>query len=117
PEPEPEPVAQADEQSDPAPLSDYASDPHYVPLSELQARDGITVQMIAGYDTSTVQGFVNTYSGVDGWMITRSTRQGRPWYIGLYGDFANRDEARNAIARLPEALKSRDYWVRPLSGL
>jgi DamX protein len=41
-------------------------------------------------------------------------REGEPWYILLYGVYANYAEAAKALAALPDALKSQQPWIRKM---
>ena len=43
-----------------------------------------------------------------------STKQEQNWYPVLYGVYANRSEARKAIATLPEEVQLEKPWARPL---
>ncbi len=46
-----------------------------------------------------------------------SLRNGRVWYVLLYGVFPDRQTARKAIRQLPAELQSNQPWPRPISTL
>ena len=46
-------------------------------------------------------------------QVLRTIRNGRDHYLLLLGPFATRQDAREAVARLPENVKADQPWVRP----
>lgn len=45
------------------------------------------------------------------------TRQGRPWWLLLWGEFTTLTQANEAIARLPEKVKATGPWPRRVSDV
>ncbi|WP_165857652.1 AAA family ATPase [Marinobacter sp. JSM 1782161] len=86
-------------------------------VAPLRTESGVTAQFIAGFEEATAIDFLNQHPDVTELVYTRSTRQGKPWYVVIYGRFPSREEARAAIARLPGNLARHDVWIRSLSGL
>ncbi|HEY9120002.1 MAG TPA: SPOR domain-containing protein, partial [Marinobacter sp.] len=102
PEPEPEPE----------PDFSPASPSHFVAVDEIRARQGWTVQLIAGNREQTVLSLIDRYSSIPGIRYTLAERQGQDWFVGFYGDFASREEARGAVKGLPQALQDQTPWIR-----
>jgi len=76
-----------------------------------------TLQLIGSHDPEAVTRFVrrNHLKHDVGWFFTRY--QGRPWYVVIYGRYANKSKARAAIARLGRSLRKRRPWPRPIAGI
>lgn len=96
---------------------DVISPERFRPVEQLRMREGYTAQYIAGYEEDTATDFLAEHPGVEELVYTRSTRKGKPWYVVIYGGFASRDEADQAIGQLPQELAQRDVWIRSFSGL
>lgn len=73
-------------------------------LEQLRAINGAhyTVQVVSASNRANIaaaaQGLPGRY-----WIVP-STRNGRPWYVLVYGDFATRQEAMNAAAQVPTSV-------------
>lgn len=73
-------------------------------LEQLRAINGAhyTVQVVSASNRANIaaaaQGLPGRY-----WIVP-STRNGRPWYVLVYGDFATRQEAMNAAAQVPSSV-------------
>ena len=83
-----------------------------MPLGDVRARQGWTLQLIAGNREQTVLGLIDQYSSLSGILYTHTERQGQDWFVGFYGDFASREEARAAVEGLPQALRDQTPWIR-----
>ncbi|KXJ46452.1 MAG: hypothetical protein AXW11_10490 [Marinobacter sp. Hex_13] len=81
-------------------------------LESVRAREGWTVQLIAGNQEQTVLNLMDRYASVSGILYTYTQRQGQDWFVGFYGEFSSRDEARKAVERLPQALRDQSPWIR-----
>lgn len=100
PEPEPEPGFSPSRPS------------AFVDLESVRAREGWTVQLIAGNQEQTVLNLMDQYESISGILYTQTQRQGQDWFVGFYGEFSSRDEARKAVERLPQALRDQSPWIR-----
>jgi len=81
-------------------------------LGDVRARDGWTVQLIAGNQEQTVLNLIDRYESISGILYTRTQRQGQDWFVGFFGEFSSREAARNAVERLPQALQDQSPWIR-----
>ena len=43
--------------------------------------------------------------------------EGRPWFVVTQGAYANRTQAQQAVARLPEALRKQQPWPRSMGSI
>ncbi|MDV3505317.1 AAA family ATPase [Marinobacter sp. M-5] len=130
--PDREPVPQAEARSEPLPElqpqpeldTQLASDPEFAPsmperfvtLAEARQREGVTAQLLAGFLEKTATDFLEQHAEVMGLQYTRSTRQDRDWFVVFYGEFADADAARSALAKLPADLQTISPWIRPFGG-
>ncbi|MFC6376671.1 SPOR domain-containing protein [Tatumella terrea] len=50
-----------------------------------------------------------------GYHVYETQRNGQPWYVLVSGSYATSAEAKRAISTLPEAVRAKSPWVKPLS--
>lgn len=75
--------------------------------------DNYTVQLIAAYSQQGVERIKAQLPAAPPSAIHKTTKDGKPWFILVYGSFATKQEAQNAQSRLPSALqKGVKPWVR-----
>jgi DamX protein len=108
PEPEPEP--------EPEPPFSPMKPAAFIPLKDVVARNGWTIQVIAGNQQQTVINLIAQHESVISIRYTVTERQGNDWYVGFFGNFATRAAARDAISELPRGLRSQSPWIRTLNG-
>ena len=69
-----------------------------------------TVQLAGSYDESKIASFQQQLA-----LDTRryrKLRNGKDWYVVVYGNFADRDQANAAVSTLPGSLRRMQPWVR-----
>lgn len=80
----------------------------------LKARDPrrYTVQLVGAGTEQAVRDHLNGYDvrGDIAQLVTR--RDGKPWHVLFWGDFADRAAAERAVAALPVPLKKVAPWIR-----
>jgi DamX protein len=80
----------------------------------LKARDPrrYTVQLVGAGTEQAVRDHLNGYDvrGDIAQLVTR--RDGKPWHVLFWGDFADRAAAERAVAALPAPLKKVAPWIR-----
>lgn len=75
--------------------------------------DNYTVQLIAAYSEQGVERIKARLPATPPSAIHKTSKDGKPWFILVYGSFATKQEAQNAQSRLPSALqKDVKPWVR-----
>lgn len=72
-----------------------------------------TVQLVAAFSESGVKRIQAQLPATTPNTIHRTTKEGKPWFVLVYGSYASKQEAAKAQAQLPAALK-KDLkpWVR-----
>lgn len=75
--------------------------------------DNYTVQLIAAFNESSVERIRAQLPATTPSTVHKTTKDGKPWFILVYGSFATKQEAQSAQSRLPDALKKGvKPWVR-----
>ncbi|MCO6440041.1 MAG: SPOR domain-containing protein [Nitrococcus mobilis] len=83
-----------------------------------RAGDHYTIQLIAGHQKQTLERFLEQHPLVEGKThVVQARRQGRAWHVLITGDYPSREAARNALRRLPRALRDNGSWVRSFASL
>ncbi|MGP9833743.1 AAA family ATPase [Marinobacter sp. NSM] len=103
-EPEPEP--------EPEPAFTPARPKNFVPLAQLQQREGWTLQLVAGHQERTILNVLDRQPDNPQLSYTLGERLGQPWFMLVYGEYPSRESAREASGRLPSALGITEPWVR-----
>ena len=76
-----------------------------------------SIQLMAVGDRDMLEPYVRQSQSVGVTAILNLRRDGKPWYILLHGRYKTRDEARHAVAKLPQPLKSAKPWIRSFASL
>lgn len=83
-------------------------------LAEKSSRH--TLQLLASFNEQSVRQFA-TRQATRGVRTFRTVREGLPWHVVVIGVYRSKDEARAAIAGLPEELRALKPWPRSLQGI
>lgn len=76
-----------------------------------------TLQLTAGTSEKAIQAFIKQYS-LDGKAIYfHRLRDGKNWYIMIYGSYSDYSTAKQAINQLPLAVQKAKPWVRQFSAI
>ncbi len=76
-----------------------------------------TLQMIGARDEAAVQEFISRYPSLTKVAYYKTLYKGSDWYVVIYGQFATKDDARQAVTRLPKNLIASKPWARPLASV
>ena len=76
-----------------------------------------TLQLMNSQQESGVKKYISQYKLKGKAVYYRSLRNGEVRYIIIYGNYVNRDVARNAIKSLPKALQSNQPWARSFASV
>ncbi|EAR21728.1 hypothetical protein NB231_03325 [Nitrococcus mobilis Nb-231] len=83
-----------------------------------RAGNHYTIQLIAGHQKQTLERFLEQHPRVeDKAHVVQARHQGRAWHVLITGDYPSREAARNALRRLPRALRDSGSWVRSFASL
>ena len=76
-----------------------------------------TLQLVGGANEEAIKSFVREHGSYRKLGYFETDRQGEPWYVVVYGDFPNRETATDAVANLPNKLRSSKPWPRTASDI
>jgi len=76
-----------------------------------------TLQLLGAREPETLLTFSRQYSLTHNAAWYKTWLKGKPYYVLVYGNYANRDQARNSIATLPKNLRSIKPWVKSMSSV
>lgn len=76
-----------------------------------------TIQLIGLNNKKRVDRFIETHQISAKTQTVKTKRNGKDWYIVLYGEYTERETALEAIQTLPSALKALNPWPRRLSEI
>lgn len=72
-----------------------------------------TLQLSGASRQDTLEAFAK--KNLNGnYAVYKTQRNGNPWYILIYGNYRNINEAKQAVSSLPAAIQAKKPWVRPM---
>jgi len=83
----------------------------------LKPNNNYTIQLLASHNRAEIERFTQKNHIKGKIKILRTERGGLDWYILAFGEYTQRDLARQAAHHLPSALRKFKPWVRPMSEL
>ncbi|GAA0696807.1 hypothetical protein GCM10009104_26130 [Marinobacterium maritimum] len=134
PKPEPLPVAQPKPQPVAKPVAEPKPEPKPVvtqPKETAGAADrwlreqelmgwpvqGYTLQMLGAREEKSVKVFIESQAQPERFYYFRTLFKGKPWHVVVYGQYADRAAAVNAVKALPPALQKLRPWARSIAGV
>lgn len=77
-----------------------------------------TLQLLGSRETDSVQKFLRKYSSLNGTAVYFHTRHAtRDWYTVVYGVYPDKQQAQDAIKRLPPELQKASPWIRSFASI
>ncbi len=76
-----------------------------------------TLQLAAGTDKKAIQAFIKRYKLTGKAVYFHRLRDGKDWYILVYGSYPGYSKAKQAIATLPPAVQKAKPWPRNFSAI
>ncbi len=109
PAPTPEPVAQV--------ASGVAK--AYLREDELMSWPdrGYTLQMLGAREEKSVKAFLDAQAQPERFYYFNTIFKGKPWHVVVYGQYADRNSALNAVSALPSELQKLRPWARSIAGV
>lgn len=72
-----------------------------------------TLQLSSASRSDTLNAFARQQK-LTHYQVYQTTRDGKPWYVLISGNYASSAEAKQAIARLPADVQAKKPWVKPV---
>jgi septal ring-binding cell division protein DamX len=80
-------------------------------------KNDYTIQIVADDQINSVNNFIATNGLQTNATTLKTMRNGKPWYIAVYGDYSSSATASDAIAKLPNHLHSEKPFVRRIGDV
>lgn len=78
---------------------------------------GYTLQLLGARSKQSALDFISKQKDSEQFYYFSTIYKGAPWYVVIYGEFANRDIANSAIKKLPSELRKMRPWARSVRGV
>lgn len=78
---------------------------------------GYTLQLLAARAEESVEQFLKAQSNPERFYYFKTTYKNAPWHVVVYGQFADRAAAMNAVKTLPAELRKLRPWARSVAGV
>ena len=76
-----------------------------------------TLQLLGAREPETLLSFSRQHALTDNAAWYKTWLKGKPYYVLVYGNYPDRDQARDAIATLPENLQSIKPWAKSIKSV
>lgn len=126
PKPEPKPAPEPAPKPEPKPAPEPASVAQAGGVAQQWLREdellgwpeqGYTLQVMGARAESSVRDFIQAQAEPQRFYYFRTVFKGAPWHVVVYGQYADRAAATNAVASLPESLRKLRPWARSIAGV
>jgi len=101
----------------PPPTAAKAAAPTGTRWLEGQPGGNYVVQLYATYQRSSAEQFIAQHRLGAQAKVIATVREGKTWYVVIYGSYPDRTRARNAIGGLPDGVRRLSPWVRKIADL
>ena len=75
------------------------------------------LQLVAGGSRETIEAFVGVHQLTGSAAVYQTQRQGKAWYVLVYGVYADQAAAQAALVQLPESVRKLKPWARSYSAI
>lgn len=119
PAPAPPAVVQAPAPSADAPEPEQGPADRWLREQELLEwpQQGYTLQMLGAREAVSVKKFIEAQAQPERFYYFRTLFKGQPWHVVVYGQYADRAAAINAVKQLPPELQKLRPWARSIAGV
>ena len=109
-------VAPQPAKSVPAPVTSPTSKQPQAPVTSQATTSGkgYTLQLSGASREDTLNAWAKQQN-LTGYQVYKTSRNGQAWYVLTTGNYKTPAEAKSAISSLPEAVKAKSPWVKPMS--
>ena len=77
---------------------------------------GYTIQLSAASREDTLNAWAKQQN-LSNYQVYKTSRNGQAWYVLTTGNYKTPADAKSAISSLPEAVKAKSPWVKPMSQI
>ncbi|MGC6389103.1 SPOR domain-containing protein [Ewingella sp. S1.OA.A_B6] len=72
-----------------------------------------TLQLSGASQSNSLNAFAKQ-QGLKNYLVYQTSRDGKPWFVLVSGNYASSAEAKNAISSLPAEVQAKKPWVKPV---
>src|SRR5471032_2572926 len=72
-----------------------------------------TLQLSGASQSTSLNAFAKQ-QGLKNYLVYKTSRDGKPWYVLVSGNYASSAEAKSAISSLPAEVQAKKPWVKPV---
>jgi DamX protein len=72
-----------------------------------------TLQLSGASQSNSLNAFAKQ-AGLKNYLVYQTSRDGKPWYVLVSGNYASSAEAKSAISSLPADVQAKKPWVKPV---
>ena len=76
-----------------------------------------TLQLVGSSDRSAAIRYIRDRGITNDAAYYATSRDGQPWYVVIYGNYADRDAAQAALLHLPPTLRAASPWIRQFGDI
>jgi DamX protein len=78
---------------------------------------GYTLQMLGARKEQSAIQFIESQAQPGQFQYFATHYKGKPWFVVVYGQYSNREQAVSSITRLPAELRKHNPWARSVRGV
>jgi len=101
-----------------SPVTSPAKQLRKAPAPQAAPASGYTLQLFGVSERGAASGFISRHGIGAAARIIDTKRNGKPWYVVVYGNYTARTAAQNAVSHLPPAIaREVQPWVRDIRSV
>ncbi|TNC91032.1 MAG: hypothetical protein CSH49_00045 [Alcanivorax sp.] len=79
--------------------------------------DHYALQLLGAREKATVDAFLADYPSVQKLTYYQTQRNGAAWYVVVQASFSDYEQAKAAVAKLPQKLQKQGPWIRKIEAI
>lgn len=111
------PIAAVEEMVEPSGPAEKAGGDAATVWVMSRSPDNYTLQLIAVENLASLKRYIDTNSLTGKTHTLQMTRNGKPLYALLWGEFPDRESAQKAVSELPSRVQKTGVWARSFASL
>jgi len=82
-----------------------------------QPNTNFCLQLVGGRERASIEKFIRQHQLSDEYAIFERELKGQPWFSLIHGSFKTREQAIEAINRLPKGISKKNIWPRTFASV
>lgn len=82
-----------------------------------QAADRYVLQLLGSRSREAAEEFISAHPALDDLHFFETRHEGKPWFVVTQGAYPGRQQAQQAVGRLPETLRKQNPWPRTFGSI